>query len=754
MANIDLVKYTVFKLAILAFLVLSTSHSQAAEGGDPLNLSIQENRISFQTEALQFHSGPPAVEVMVGKQLVKLTPAEQSKSSVENSQNPLGSAQAETWNWQDPRGFAFSRTVTRLTGRPGFTIKMTFTNQTKEPVNLRRFVLCEKTPDALTVAGTPADWLLSTPSSHSDDGWHRSLDLSKDGHLKFLDILTLFSERGAKGLVMGAAGPAESDIRYLCDIKNGRVTLQINSDMDDVVVDPGETRRSEELLVLVEPCDPALTQLFKWMAVTHGARTSKGSVYGWCSWYTKMTNIDQKSMEEVLNSLVENRERLPMQVFQIDDGWQKAYGDWTASPKKFPNGMKPIADKITAAGMTPGIWMTLVTSSTNGIHPDGNMANNLDPTFPATRDFIKNTLHERYAEGFRYFKLDFNHPRWKDRYNQKLTRLQVFRDMFKLYRESIGEDAYLCACVGGLDRGAIGYADSFRIGTDSGPRWLPMYTGCCMADLFNATGSMALTNGILFAADPDVAYTVPERYNKAVPLPNSVLAWHGYVGLLGGVVMTSDYFQVPPWNNSAAIRMMEILNPPAPEKGRAFDGQTDLWHRQFGFVANRPWGNFISVQLLNPSEEAASVPLKGIPVATIGSKFHVWSFWDRKYLGTADETLVLKNVPPGGGPLLRLTEIKGDPSLPVLVGSDLHIGMGAAEIQEIKTQPGQLHVGLTDAGARSGAIFFHSLKPLSAGETRGLVLKSVDLVEPGIWKVSIENRQHGKPQMVELKVAQ
>ena len=733
-------------LALMAFLAFPVTQAKS-QGKTAPAFSIENNCVSFRTDAVQTQIGPPAIELLLEKQIVKLIPSEQTAVSAEHSETPLGPAEAKTWKWHDPRGFEYTRTVTRLTERQGFTVKMTFTNRTQSAVRLHTFILGNKIPEGLRGEGAPENWVLSSLAAKG-----RASNLATDGRLSSRDILTLFTQHGAKGLVMGPAGPGESDLVYSAEISRGGAALQILSDMNDVVVDPGETRRSEELLVLAEPYESALTSLFKWMAVTHGARTARGPVFGWCSWYSLWKNVSEKTTEDALGAIVANQDRLPMQVFQLDDGWQKAYGDWEADPKKFPNGMKPIADKISAAGMIPGLWLTMVTTSTNGAHPDGNPDKNLDPTNPATREFITKTLKKRYADGFRYFKLDFNYPRMNDRYNQKLTRLQVRRDMFKLYRDAIGEDSYLCACVGSLDRGAIGFADSVRIGTDSGPRWLPRYSGCCMADLFNEVGANALSNGILFAADPDVAYTVPEKYTAAPPLPNSVRVWHGWVGLLGGVMMTSDNFHVSPWNTDSSIRMMEILNPPAPEKGRAFDGQTDLSHPQFGFVASRPWGNFISVQLLNLKEESAKISLKGLPLAKIGPKFHLWSFWDRKYLGVADENLQMEDVPAGGGPLLRLTEIPKDPSQPVIIGSDLHIGMGSAEIKEIVTGAKFLRVELTDAGARSGALFFHSTKPLSVHQSNGMEVQSVTNEGPEIWKISMVNRQRGKLQTIELNV--
>lgn len=742
-------------LAPLAALAQLTAAAGAAEiVTDPCRLEIQAGSVNFQTDSIQFQGGQPSVELMVGKNPVKLTPVAAGMESKQDCQTPMGSANARTWTWHDARGYAFTWTITRLAQWPGYTVKMTFSNQSKETVRLQKFVLCQSESSLLRLEGAPGDWFMSTVDSHdsSKGGFHPSGNLATDTHREFLDTMTLFAQRGAKGLVMGAVGPAESDIRFSCDIKQGQTRLRIDSEMNDILVDPGETRRSEEVLVLATPYETALTHLFHWMATTHGARITRGPIVGWCSWYFKRKDIHEKDLEGIVNALVANRNRLPMQVVQIDDGWQKGYGDWKPDLKKFPNGMKPIADKITAAGMIPGVWLGMVRSSKDGVHPDGNPAEYLDSTYPQTRDFIRNTLRERYAEGYRYFKLDFNWPRWKDRYNQKLTRLQVMRGLFQLYRESIGEDSYLCACVGGLNRGALGYADGQRISSDSEAHWDKISSGCCIPNIINGVGSLALANGILFAADPDVTYTVFGRF-KQPHMADTLRAWHGFVGLLGGFMMTSEMLDQPPWNSPDSWRMMEILNPPAPDKGRAFDGQTDPWHRQFGLTATRPWGNFVSTLLFNPSEAPADIPVKGVPLAGVGKQFHVWSFWDEKYLGIGDETFAARNVPVHGAALLRLTELAKDKSAPVLVGSNLHISMGSAEIKDVQTTANTVTVTLTDAGAREGKLFFYSLPALKLAKAEGCTAEVASAGE-NLWSVAIAKRERGKSNWIRLEAAE
>lgn len=71
--------------------------------------------------------------------------------------------------------------------------------------------------------------------------------------------------------------------------------------------------------------------------------------------------------------------------FVLDDGWfrqrhndRAGLGDWTADPAKYPHGLKPLADRIVAAGMEFGLWvepeMTNPDSDLYRAHPDWVLA--------------------------------------------------------------------------------------------------------------------------------------------------------------------------------------------------------------------------------------------------------------------------------------------------------------------------------------------------------------------------------------------
>lgn len=80
-------------------------------------------------------------------------------------------------------------------------------------------------------------------------------------------------------------------------------------------------------------------------------------------------------------ALAERAAKAGAERFVIDDGWfgkrdddHAGLGDWTLTPKKFPNGLKPVIDKVHSLGMDFGIWvepeMVNPDSDLYRAHPD------------------------------------------------------------------------------------------------------------------------------------------------------------------------------------------------------------------------------------------------------------------------------------------------------------------------------------------------------------------------------------------------
>ena len=86
---------------------------------------------------------------------------------------------------------------------------------------------------------------------------------------------------------------------------------------------------------------------------------------GYASWYNHYTDITEKLILEDLEALgkTENLiklwylDRKKPVIFQIDDGWEKAVGEWEVDTSRFPRGLEVIAKQIEAAGYIPGLWL-------------------------------------------------------------------------------------------------------------------------------------------------------------------------------------------------------------------------------------------------------------------------------------------------------------------------------------------------------------------------------------------------------------
>jgi alpha-galactosidase len=78
------------------------------------------------------------------------------------------------------------------------------------------------------------------------------------------------------------------------------------------------------------------------------------------SWEATGFDVNEAGQEE----LAEKAATLGVERFVMDDGWfgerkddHAGLGDWYVNPQKFPNGLKPLIDKVHSLGMDFGLWV-------------------------------------------------------------------------------------------------------------------------------------------------------------------------------------------------------------------------------------------------------------------------------------------------------------------------------------------------------------------------------------------------------------
>ena len=241
--------------------------------------------------------------------------------------------------------------------------------------------------------------------------------------------------------------------------------------------------------------------------------------YGYCTWYYYGRGLKQENVYENLEVFGENRDRLEVKYFNLDDGWYKEWGDWTEN-EKFSRGMKNIAEDIRAEGYLPGIWLAPYGCKSDGKlyqeHPDwfvrrrdGNgpfekpagpiSLLSLDMSHPEVKEFIKEVFHRlSYEWGYRHIKIDIITSTIAPgvHYDPEYTSLMNYREGLRLMRESITEDTVLLACTAPIGP-SLGYADGMRTSGDIFHDW------DCVPRLFEKNLKRYYYNKTWFCTDPD-----------------------------------------------------------------------------------------------------------------------------------------------------------------------------------------------------------------------------------------------------------
>ena len=427
-----------------------------------------------------------------------------------------------------------------------------------------------------------------------------------------------------------------------------------------------------------------------------------------------------------------------------------------------------MAERIREAGHIPGVWFAplmihpehpwavanpeAIQTNAKGIasfmnanpfHPAG--ANWLNPDHPKSKEFLFNIIRDARERGFGYIKIDFNGigNRFVD---PTKTRMQVFRDLYTLYREAAGEEIYILSCLGQPTRGVVGFVDAARVGPDSHPAHFEK----CLKSVLR----FQIYDNVWWQNDPDVAYIAPKLASRRVgftPQGEGMWrTWHNVVALVGGTAMTSEPLNAP--DAKEHWRMYEIMRPGSREPAQLLTLGHSPKNSIFGFAAERPYGNFAVYNLYNSTEGEKALTLDfaaaGLPA---GVKCAVYDFWENKVIATAIDAYTTDALPQHSSALLRFTPLVS--GQPTLLGSNLHLSMGATEVDNLRVSPNRIVIDFnSEAGSRSGSLIFYSARPLRAADSENCEVSSIEDLGDNLWQVNIANRKWGLKQSLELEL--
>jgi alpha-galactosidase len=315
-------------------------------------------------------------------------------------------------------------------------------------------------------------------------------------------------------------------------------------------------------VVMLTGEDPSVFD--QYFALQNLPKQEKPAETGWTSWYNYYNKISEKIIDDNLEAFA--KRDLPIDFFQIDDGWQTRIGDWLSIQPSFPNGMKPIANKIHAKGFKAGLWLApFIVEPKSRIFqekkdwilrgPNGKpLAVGYSPLWSGkfyaldfynreVQDYLTGVFHAVLnIWGFDMVKLDFLFavavmPR------PNKTRGQVMSDAMNFLRRLVG-DKIILGC--GVPLGsAFGLLDYCRIGADIHLSWehkllkfLRNRERVSTIIALRTTLSRWQLNNRAFQNDPDVFILRGKNHQLTDNQQNTVLTINS---LLGNLLFTSDF---------------------------------------------------------------------------------------------------------------------------------------------------------------------------------------------------------------------
>ena len=311
----------------------------------------------------------------------------------------------------------------------------------------------------------------------------------------------LFDTEHSKGCLLGFLSQKEQFGHVaLPDWQNPHVLMW--ADTDNVKLEAGKTLQTDwaVFMPLEGQHSECISPYLELVAKENKVHYAGDVPTGWCSWNQYYQKIDDGIIRDNLNMLKEHEDDFPVELVQIDDGYQKQVGDWLAFRPGFAGGMQPISQEIKDAGFTPGIWLApfIVHRGSHLFkeHPDwilrkangspvnagfvwNSLGTALDLTHPQASAYVEEVIRTAVRDWkFSYLKLDFLYAAaLKGQYvDATKTRAQVLREGLQLIRDSAGKQTTLVGC--GLPLGSgVGLVDTMRVGPDVSGSWRPKYFG-------------------------------------------------------------------------------------------------------------------------------------------------------------------------------------------------------------------------------------------------------------------------------------
>ncbi|RJO68782.1 MAG: alpha-galactosidase [Myxococcales bacterium] len=447
---------------------------------------------------------------------------------------------------------------------------------------------------------------------------------------------------------------------------------------------------------------------------------------GWNSWSTSGstggygTSINEEVILANLEVMTDEFRDWGMDWFQIDDGYEPAYGDWWWREDRFPHGPAWMAQQIRDRGFKPGLWMAPFThhsdSQTLAEHPDWFAGPDffppaykvLDLTHPEVKAYLADLFTTfRNDWGFDWLKMDFSyHALFGGEFHDPTqTREEAYRGACRIIREAIGPDTFFLA-VSALGP-HLGLIDADRLTLDNMPVWdkqpedsedSPLSQQGFKPTVRTAARRYYFHNRVwINHSDLIVFRSNPRDETWPRVTLDEAQAFCTYVGLTGGIVKLGDKLVdlqtehinsvrklLPIYGKGA--RPLDLLEREFPEKWLLHvDSSLDGYDETYDLLGLFHWGSNRDMSR-NPyqkmeddgADRRIDIDLGGLGMDP-SRTYLAYEFWTETYLGEVTGNLAY-DVPTHTG---RVIALRAKTGAPQFLGWNRQITMGATDIRSL-----------------------------------------------------------------------
>ena len=579
----------------------------------------------------------------------------------------------------------------------------------------------------------------------------------------------LANRKTRSGLLLGFLSQREQFGTLTADLR-GDAKLRLWADGDNVYLEPGAQLTTDWAVFMSIDVDAEqpLELYLEAVAKKHGLGKFPPAPAGWCSWYYYYEDISEKVILDNLKQIRDKKDMLPINLVQIDDGFEAQVGDWLEFNSRFPNGVSGISEEISTAGFTPGLWLApfivhptsrlayehsdwLLRKSNGKLVRPGFVWNSLgaalDLTVPEALEYACKVVHVAAHEwGFPYLKLDFLYAAaLRGFYHDRTrTRAQVLRNGIEALRRTVGEETVLLGC--GVPLGSVlGLVQAMRIGADVSGTWKPTHFGISLPirnepHMPSARNSIqniltrAALNRRWWVNDPDCLLVRPDSHLS----PEEVQSLATAIGMTGGsVLLSDDMTKLPPERIELAAALLPSIQQPV----QVLDWIDAETPSKLRLDLQGAAGSWYVLAAFNWDDKVRSVTLEARDFRLPEETYWVRSFWDNKVWQVKAGSPLFSGTLPVHAPLL-LALRPCQTGQAQYLGSSLHISQGL-EVDQWTVKNGKLVCKINANRCVQGAILDLALPKLpQKAELSGTVLKWKSLPDAVYrFKIDIDQKE-------------